>query len=120
MAIRVFIAARRAEGIALPVKIGIPGVAEIAKLLSISARIGVKDTGRFLSKNVRFVGELVTSGGIYRPTGLLEKLAPVVADPAADVIDLHVYTFNQVESTETWRAEYLAALAAGTGAGSAA
>lgn len=120
VAIRVFIAARRAEGIALPVKIGIPGVAEIAKLLSISARIGVKDTGRFLSKNVRFVGELVTSGGIYRPTGLLEKLAPVVADPAADVIDLHVYTFNQVESTETWRAEYLAALAARTGAGSAA
>ena len=110
VAIRVFIAARRAEGIALPIKIGIPGVAEIAKLLSISARIGVKDTGRFLSKNVRFVSELVTAGGIYRPTGLLEKLAPVIADPAADVIDLHVYTFNQVESTERWRREYLAAL----------
>ncbi len=110
VAIRVFIAARRAEGIALPVKIGIPGVAEIPKLLSISARIGVKDTGRFLSKNVRFVSELVTSGGIYRPTGLLEKLAPVLADPAADVIDLHVYTFNQVESTEAWRGGYLAAL----------
>ena len=110
VAIRVFIAARRAEGITLPVKIGIPGVAEIPKLLSISARIGVKDTGRFLSKNVRFVSELVTSGGIYRPTGLLEKLAPVLADPAADVIDLHLYTFNQVESTEAWRGGYLAAL----------
>ncbi|MEO8469379.1 MAG: methylenetetrahydrofolate reductase [Chloroflexota bacterium] len=111
VAIGHFLAARRVEGIALPVKIGIPGVAEIPKLLSISARIGVKDTGRFLSKNVRFVSELVTSGGIYRPTGLLEKLAPVLADPAANVIDLHVYTFNQVESTETWRREYLAALA---------
>ena len=42
-AIATFIAARRAEGIALPVKLGIPGVAEIPKLLSISARIGVKD-----------------------------------------------------------------------------
>lgn len=115
VAIRVFIAARRAEGITLPVKIGIPGVAEIPKLLSISARIGVKDTRRFLTKNVRFVGELVTSGGIYRPTGLLEKLAPVIADPAASVIDLHVYTFNQVESTEIWRREYLAALAQGAG-----
>lgn len=114
VAIRVFIAARRAEGITLPVKIGIPGVAEIPKLLSISARIGVKDTGRFLSKNVRFVGELLSSGGIYRPTGLLEKLAPVIEDPAADVIDLHVYSFNQVESTESWRGEYLAALAEGT------
>ncbi len=97
VAIRVFIAGRRADGITLPVKIGIPGVAEIPKLLSISARIGVKDTSRFLSKNVRFVSELVTSGGIYRPTGLLEKLAPLLADPKADVIDLHVYTFNQVE-----------------------
>jgi methylenetetrahydrofolate reductase (NADPH) len=50
VAIRAFIAARRAEGITLPVKIGIPGVAEIPKLLSISARIGVKDTGRVMSK----------------------------------------------------------------------
>lgn len=115
IAIRRFIAARRADGITLPVKIGIPGVAEIPKLLSISARIGVKDTGRFLSKNVRFVSELLTSGGIYRPTGLLEKLAPVTADPAARVIDLHVYTFNQVESTEGWRREYLGALGSGVG-----
>lgn len=116
VAIGTFIAARRAEGISLPVKIGIPGVAEIPKLLSISARIGVKDTRRFLTKNVRFVGELVTSGGLYRPTGLLEKLAPVIADPAADVIDLHVYTFNQVESTEGWRRDYLAALGDAGGA----
>lgn len=112
VAIGRFIAARRAEGIGLPVKIGIPGVAEIPKLLSISARIGVKDTGRFLSKNARFVGELLSSGGIYRPTGLLEKLAPVVADSAAKVIDVHLYTFNQVESTENWRREYLGALGA--------
>ncbi len=110
-AIAAFIAARRADGITFPVKLGIPGVAEVTKLMSISARIGVKDTGRFLSKNVRFVGELLSSGGIYRPTGLLEKLAPVIADPAAGVIDLHVYTFNQVPSTEAWRGEYLAALA---------
>ena len=119
-AIATFVAARRAEGIGLPVKLGIPGVAEIPKLLSISARIGVRDTGRFLMKNSRFVGQLLSSGGIYRPTGLLEKLAPVIADPAAGVVDLHVYTFNQVPSTEAWRAEYLAALGspdAGSGPG---
>ncbi len=116
-AIGSFIAARRVEGIALPVKLGIPGVAEVPKLMSISARIGVRDTGRFLMKNSRFVGQLLTSGGIYRPTGLLEKLAPVIADPAAVVVDLHVYTFNQVPSTETWRVEYLAALGAPTGSG---
>ncbi|MEO8207694.1 MAG: methylenetetrahydrofolate reductase [Chloroflexota bacterium] len=112
VAIGRFIADRRIEGNTLPVKIGIPGVAEVPKLLSISARIGVKDTGRFLSKNARFVGELLTAGGIYRPTGLLEKLAPTLADSAANVIDLHIYTFNQVESTENWRAAYLTALRA--------
>ena len=105
-----FIAARRAEGIVLPVKIGLPGVAEVPKLLAISARIGVKDTGRFLSKNARFVGQLISSGGVYRPAGLLEKLAPVLGDPVANVMGLHVYTFNQVQSTEAWRREYLASL----------
>jgi methylenetetrahydrofolate reductase (NADPH) len=109
-AIGAFIAARRAEGITLPVKVGLPGVAEVTRLLSISARIGVRDTGRFLSKNASFVGQLLTSGGIYRPTGLLEQLAPLLADPRADVIGLHVYTFNQVEATEAWRRGYLAAL----------
>ena len=109
-AIAGFIAARRAEGSMLGVKIGVPGVAEIPKLLTISARIGVRDSGRFLSKNARFVGQLLTSGGIYRPTGLLEQLAPVLADPVAGVVGLHLYTFNQVESTEAWRREYRARL----------
>jgi methylenetetrahydrofolate reductase (NADPH) len=51
---------------------------------------------------------------MYRPNGLLEAVAPVIADPAAGIADLHVYTFNQVASTEAWRLEYLATL--GTGA----
>ena len=104
-AIGSFIAARRAEGIALPVKLGIPGVAEIPKLLSISARIGVRDASKFVLKNARFVGQLLRSGGTYRPTQLLRQLAPVLADPAADVMGLHVYTFNNVAATEAWREE---------------
>jgi methylenetetrahydrofolate reductase (NADPH) len=102
-AIGEFIKARRAEGNTLPVKIGLPGVAEIPKLLSISARIGVKDASKFILKNARFVGELLRSGGIYRPTSLVEKLAPLIADPAADVLGFHVYTFNNVPATVEWR-----------------
>jgi methylenetetrahydrofolate reductase (NADPH) len=104
-AIASFIAARRAEGITLPVKLGIPGVAEIPKLLSISARIGVKDASKFVLRNARFVGQILRSGGTYRPTQLLRQLAPVLADPAADVMGLHVYTFNNVAATEAWRRE---------------
>ena len=110
-AIASFIAARRAEGNSLQVKLGIPGVAEIPKLLSISARIGVKDASKFVTRNVRFVGQLLKSGGIYRPNDLLRKLAPLIADPASDVIGLHVYTFNNVPATEEWRRDAEAAQA---------
>ena len=100
-----FIAARRAEGLMLPVKLGIPGAAEIPRLLSISARIGVRDASRFVLKNARFVGALLRSGGTYRPNPLLRQLAPLIADPAANVLGLHVYTFNNVQATEEWRRE---------------
>ena len=104
-AITSFIADRRAEGTDLPVKLGIPGVAEIPKLLSISARIGVKDASKFVLRNYRFVGQLLRSGGVYKPTALMRQLAPVIADPAAKVIGLHVYTFNNVGATDEWRRE---------------
>jgi methylenetetrahydrofolate reductase (NADPH) len=109
-AIASWLAARRAEGLTLPVHVGVPGVAEPQKLLAISARIGVADTHRFLVKNVRFVARLVRSGGYYRPDGLLAGLAPHIADPAAGIVDLHMYTFNAVETFETWRSQYLAKL----------
>ena len=106
-AIATFIAGRRAEGIELPVKLGIPGVAEIPKLLSISTRIGVKDASKFVLRNYRFVGQLLRAGGTYRPTQLLRQLIPVIADPAAKVMGLHVYTFNNVVATEAWRTEVM-------------
>jgi methylenetetrahydrofolate reductase (NADPH) len=102
-AIEQFIAARRTEGNSLQVKIGLPGVAEIPKLLSISARIGVKDASKFVLKNARFVGALLRSGGVYRPTALVNKLVPLIADPAADVLGFHIYTFNNVAATNEWR-----------------
>jgi methylenetetrahydrofolate reductase (NADPH) len=109
-AIARWLAARRAEGITLPVHVGVPGVAEPQKLLAIAARIGVADTHRFLVKNVRFVTRLVRSGGFYRPDGLLEGLAPYAADPAAAIVSLHLYTFNAVEATEAWRRDFLSKL----------
>lgn len=109
-AIASWLAARRAEGIRLPAHIGVPGVTEPQRLLAISARLGVADTRRFLSKNLRFVARLVRSGGFFRPDALLEGLAPHIADPATRIVDLHLYTFNAVQATETWRRSYLAVL----------
>ena len=67
--------ARRAAGITLPVTLGIPGVAELHKLIEISARIGVRDSRRFVSKNTALVGRILRPGG-YRPDGLLAALVP--------------------------------------------
>ena len=106
-----WVRARRAEGFEPGVVIGVPGVADPQKLLSIAARIGVKDAKRFLVKNLRFVTGLAKSGGFYKPTGFMEDLAPLVADPAARVTGLHLYTFNAVEATESWRQGMLEKLA---------
>jgi methylenetetrahydrofolate reductase (NADPH) len=111
-AISTWIAARRAEGMTLPVHVGVPGVAEPQKLLALAARIGVADTHRFLAKNVRFVARLVRSGGFYRPDALLEGIAPTLADPAANVSGFHLYLFNAVEATESWRRSKLTQLGA--------
>jgi methylenetetrahydrofolate reductase (NADPH) len=110
-AIGEWIGARRAEGNTLPVDIGVAGVAQLTRLLRISVRIGVADARRFLSKNTGLIGRFLRPGS-YRPDGLLERLAPKLGDPAADVRQLHIYTFNQVETTEAWRLRYLRELRA--------
>jgi len=59
------------------------------------------------TEDLRFVTGLAKSGGFYKPTGFVEALAPLIADPAARVTALHLYTFNAVEATETWRQSML-------------
>jgi methylenetetrahydrofolate reductase (NADPH) len=98
----------RGEGFAPDIVIGVPGVADPQKLLNVAARIGVKDAKRFFVKNLRFVTGMAKSGGFYKPTGFVQDLAPLLADPAARVTGLHLYTFNAVEATEAWRQGMLA------------
>lgn len=99
----------RDSGIGLGVYLGIPGVAELTKLISISLRIGVGPSARFLSKNKSLAGRLVRPGG-YSPDDLIVGLAPTLADPLANIAGFHVYTFNRVETTEQWRHDMLEAL----------
>lgn len=100
--------ARRAEGLSLPAIIGLPGVTEPHRLVTIGARIGVRDTKRFLSKNLGLLARLARSGGFYRPDGLLRDLAGAAADAGMGIGGLHLYTFNQVAATEAWRRASLA------------
>ena len=111
-AIAAWVQRERAAGLRPEVVVGVPGVADPQKLLSIAARIGVKDAKRFLVKNLRFVTGLAKSGGFYKPTVFVEGIAPLLADPAAHVTGFHLYTFNAVEATEDWRRSMLETLAA--------
>jgi len=99
----------RAEGITLPVHLGTPGVAELTKLMKISARIGIADSARYLKKNRKMVGRLLSPGS-FGPDALLEGMAPSFSDPFARVEALHLFTFNQVQATVAWQERMLAAL----------
>jgi methylenetetrahydrofolate reductase (NADPH) len=103
-----WVAARRAAGMTLDVVVGVPGVVDPARLMAIAARIGVRDTRRFVGKNLRFVAGLARGGGLYRPTPFVMGLAPLLADPDAGVTGLHLFTFNGVQATDAWRREVLA------------
>lgn len=100
-----WVAAVRRDGLSLPIEIGMPGAVDVARLVRVSARIGVTDAARFAGRQLGLVGRLLRPGG-YRPDRLLEGLAPLLADPAAAIRGLHVYTFNQLDRTETWRRTY--------------
>ena len=99
----------RALGVALPIDVGIPGVASRTKLLRIARRIGVGESARFLRKRRSWFAQLFTSAG-YSPDPLVDGLAPHLADPANAIAGFHVYTFNEVERTERWRRAKIAGL----------
>ncbi|WP_053057994.1 methylenetetrahydrofolate reductase [Rubrobacter aplysinae] len=96
----------RERGVELPVYVGLPGAVERKKLLSISMKIGVGDSARFLKKQAGLATRLVKPGG-YRPDELVESLAPYFGDTYYGLAGFHINTFNQAESTESWRWEML-------------
>ena len=94
----------RAAGFTLPVQLGIPGVVDRTKLMTMGVRLGVGASLRFLKKNRAAVTKLM-SPGAYDPDDILE---PMVADlEALNITGLHVFTFNQVEATEDWRQQVI-------------
>jgi methylenetetrahydrofolate reductase (NADPH) len=105
-AIVAWVADLRQRGIHLPVYVGLPGVVERKKLLQVSLKIGVGDSARFLKKYTNVLARLFTSGG-YSPDDLVRRLTPYLGDRALNIAGFHIYTFNQVGSTEKWRQQML-------------
>jgi methylenetetrahydrofolate reductase (NADPH) len=96
----------RRRGITLPVLIGLPGPVERAKLLAMATKIGVGQSVKFLSSHVSTFARIAAPGG-YSPERFLQKSAGYLGDEALNVTGLHVFTFNQVAETESWRQSIL-------------
>ena len=97
----------RKRKVELPIYVGLAGVADPAKLLRVSTRIGIADSARFLRGHTNWFMRMLRPGG-YEPGRFLNSLMPDIATPDRRVAGLHVFTFNELEPTERWRQEMLA------------
>ena len=95
----------RARGTDLPIWIGLPGSVDYTKLVRMSMKIGLGESGRFLRHQHGWVSRLLTRR--FKPDRLLRELGPTAADPGARIAGFHIYTFNEVGRTERWRRRML-------------
>jgi methylenetetrahydrofolate reductase (NADH) len=93
----------RADGIELPVLVGVPGRVDRLRLLEISAKVGVGPSLAFLKKQrgLRNLLRLSASSA----DRLYDSLARHVGDPELGVEGFHWFTFNRLVETWTWRQE---------------
>lgn len=103
-AIAKWLRVEREMGLTLPVHLGISGVVDKTKLLTMGARLGIGDSVKYLRKNMGAVVKMMTTIA-YDPNDLLIPLSSDLLD--FGVTGMHVFTFNQVEATNTWRQSVL-------------
>lgn len=96
----------REAGVSLPAWLGLPGVANRSKLISLSLRIGVGQSLNILKKQKGLFRKMI-SAKPYQPDDLLAGLEPHLSDPELNIPGFHLFSFNDIERTERWRVESL-------------
>ncbi|WP_067902064.1 methylenetetrahydrofolate reductase [Nocardia vaccinii] len=96
----------RAAGVDLPIRVGIPGAISRQKLIRVSAGLGLGQSARFLKKQQNMFWRFFLPGG-YSPNKLVERLTPAIERDDTGLSGLHVFTFNELDSTEAWRQAWL-------------
>jgi methylenetetrahydrofolate reductase (NADPH) len=94
----------REAGVSLPAWIGLPGVADMSKLISLSLRIGVGQSVKVLKKQKGLLRKMI-SAKPYQPDDLIAGLEPYLGDPEINIPGFHLFSFNDIERTERWRKE---------------
>lgn len=98
--IREWLRSARADGLTLPIRLGVPGVVDRARLMTMGTRLGIGASLRFLSKNRSTVMQLMAPGG-YDPTEMVVAFAGDA--PELGIEALHSFTFNAVADTRKWQ-----------------
>ena len=97
----------RARGVALPLYVGLAGPAERSRLLKMAAVAGAAESARFITRHPGWILRFWVPGG-YSPDRFLDRAAPAITAPGMAVAGLHLFTFNQLQPAERWRAAALA------------
>lgn len=90
----------RAAGVDLPVRLGIPGVVDRTRLMTMGTRLGIGTSLRYLSKNRSTVMHLLAPGG-FDPTDTVIEFAKDADRLGIEA--LHSFTFNAVAETRAWQ-----------------
>ena len=100
----------KSRGIDLPVHVGVPGAVSRQKLMRVSGGLGIGESAKFLKKQQSLFWRFFIPGG-YSPDKIIKGLAPHIGRPDNAIEGFHVFTFNDLEPTETWRRRTLQDLA---------
>jgi methylenetetrahydrofolate reductase (NADPH) len=92
----------RAEGIDLPIHVGVPGPASIKTLVKYAAMCGVGNSARFIRKQALNVTKLLT---VSEPTEFVDQLATLHFDkPELGIAAPHLYPFGGFDKLLAWMA----------------
>ena len=93
----------RAEGITLPVRIGVPGPAGVRRLMSYATRFGVGTSASIAKKYGLSITNLMGTAG---PDKFLRALADGYDPARHGDIKIHFYTFGGLRATSEWIAQF--------------
>ncbi|MHA6799661.1 methylenetetrahydrofolate reductase [Bounagaea algeriensis] len=99
----------RAGGVRLPIRVGLPGAINRQKLIRISAGLGLGQSAKFLKKQSNMFWRFFLPGG-YNPDKLVRNVARQLARGGGNIRGFHMFTFNELASTEKWRQRWMSAL----------
>ncbi|MEE1801199.1 methylenetetrahydrofolate reductase [Streptomyces sp. JV176] len=98
-----WIEAVRARGVAVPIRVGVPGPAGIGRLMTYAARFGVGTSASIVKKYGFSITNLMGTAG---PDRFVHALADGYDGRRHGVLKLHFYTFGGLKPTARWAADF--------------